>query len=94
MQKFISRASPVAKWLSSRAPASAAYGFTSLDPGHGPSTTHQAMLRQRPTKHNQKDLQRAYTTTYWGGLGRRKRKKDWQQMLAQVPIFKKKKIHL
>ena len=28
---------------------------------------------------------------YWGALGRKKRKKDWQQILAQVPIFKKKK---
>ena len=30
---------------------------------------------------------------YWGDLGRNKQKKkeDWQQLLAQVPIFKKKK---
>ena len=28
---------------------------------------------------------------YWGALGRRRRKReDWQQMLGQVPIFKKK----
>ena len=29
---------------------------------------------------------------YWGALGRRikKKKEDWQQLLAQVPIFKKK----
>ena len=33
-----------------------------------------------------------YTTMYWGALvRRRKKKKDWQQMLAQVPIFKKQK---
>ena len=36
---------------------------------------------------------------YWGALGRGRRKKekkeDWQQMLAQVPIFKnEKKIDL
>ena len=73
---------------------SAAQGFAGLDPGHGPSTTHQAMVRWRPTQHNQKDLQLQYTTMYWGALGRRRKKKeeeDWQQILAQVPIFKKKK---
>ena len=26
-----------------------------------------------------------------GGFGEKKQKKDWQQLLAQVPIFKKKK---
>ena len=29
--------------------ASAAQGFTSLDPGHGHGTPHQALLRQHPT---------------------------------------------
>ena len=52
--------------------ALAAQGLTSLDPGHGPSTAHQAMLRRRPTQHNQKDLQLEYTTMYLGALGRRK----------------------
>ena len=52
-----------------------AWGFISSDPGHRPSTAHQAMLRQRPTCHNQKDLQLEYTTAYWGALGRRRRKK-------------------
>ena len=29
---------------------------------------------------------------YWGALGRRKKRRaDWQQMLTQVPILKKKK---
>ena len=28
---------------------------------------------------------------YWGALGRRTEEKNWQQMLAQVPIFKGKK---
>ena len=32
--------------------ALAAQGFGSLDPGHRPSTVHQAMLRRRPTCHN------------------------------------------
>ena len=33
-----------------------------------------------------------YATMYWVDLGRksRKNKKDWQQLLAQVTIFKKK----
>ena len=33
---------------------------------------------------------------YWGDLGRksRKKKKDWQQLLAQVPILKKIKIKI
>ena len=60
--------------------ALAAQGFAGLDPGHGPSTAHQAMLRQRPRCHNQKDLQLEYTTMYWGALRRRKNK-----------IFKKKR---
>ena len=30
-------------------PTLAAQGFTGSDPGCGPSTAHQAMLRQRPT---------------------------------------------
>ena len=35
-----------------------------------------------------------YTTMYWGNLGRKRKKtkkEDWQQLLAQVPICKKKK---
>ena len=62
--------------------ASAAQGFAGLDPGRGHGTAHQAMLRWRPTCHNQKNLQLEYTTRYWGALGRRRRKKkrkeDWQ----------------
>ena len=44
--------------------------------------------------HNQKDLQLEYTAMCWGALGRRRRKEkgeDWQQMLAQAPVFKWKK---
>ena len=31
---------------------------------------------------------------YWGNFGEKKKKEeeDWQQMLAQVPIFKKKSL--
>ena len=63
-----------------------------LSASHG--TIHQAMLMQCPTWHNQKDLQLEYTTMYWGALGRRRRKKaDGQEMLAQVPIFKKNSLY-
>ena len=33
-----------------------AQGFAGSDPGRGHGTTHQAILRQCPTYHNQKDL--------------------------------------
>ena len=46
---------------------SVAQGFTGLDPGGGHGTAHQAMLRQRLTQHNQKDLQLQHTTMYWAG---------------------------
>ena len=76
--------------------ASVAQGFTGLDPGLAPSTAHQVMLRWYPTQHNWKDLQLQYTTMYWGGFGKKKKERekeeDWQLLLAQVPIFKKKKI--
>ena len=73
--------------------ALAARGFASSDPGRRHGTAHQAMLRRHPTQQRQKDLQLEYTTMYWGVFGEKKGKKkeDWQQMLAQVPIFKKKK---
>ena len=77
--------------------ASAAQGFTGSDPEHRPGTTHQALLKQRPTQHSQQHSQLEYTSVYWGTLGRRRRegkkkKEDQQQMLAQVPILKKKQI--
>ena len=75
--------------------ASVAQGFTGSDPGHGHGTTHQAMLRLHPTWNNQRQSQLEYTTMYWGDLGRKsrkeKKKEGWQQLLAQVRIFKKKK---
>lgn len=72
---------------------SAAQGFNSSDPRLRHGTTHQTMLRWHPTRHNQKDLQLEYTAMNWGALGRRTRERseDWQQMLPQVSIFKKKK---
>ena len=71
--------------------ASAAH-LASLDPGQGHSTIRWAVLGQRPTQHNQRDLQLEYTTVYWGEFGSRNKKEDWQQLLAPVPIFKKKKV--
>ena len=65
---------PVLKFAHS---ALAAQVFSGSDPWHGPSTTHQAMLRQRPTQHNQKDLRLEYTTMDWGALGRRRKKEAW-----------------
>ena len=95
--KIYSWAGPVAEWLSSHAPqfTSASHSFACSDPGCWPSTAHQAMLWQRPTQHNDKDLQLEYTTVHWGGFGEKKKeKKDWPQVLAQVPIFNKKIIIL
>ena len=73
-----------------------ARGFASLDPGRGHGTTHQAMLRWRPTQHSQKNLQREYTTVYWGGFGKKK-KKSWggdahnsQRFLSGTTISVKK----
>ena len=37
------------------------------------------------------DPQLKYATMYWGDE-KQEKKKDWQQLLAQVPIFKKKKF--
>ena len=45
-------AGPVAEWLSLHVSALAVKGFTGSDPGHGPGTIHQAMLRQRPIQLN------------------------------------------
>ena len=73
--------------------APVAQGFAGSAPGYGPSTAHQAMLRWHPTQQSQKDLRLEYTTMYWGALERRRKNKkeeDWQQVLAQGPIFKKK----
>ena len=55
--------------------STAAEGLACLDPGHGPSATHQAMLRWRLTQQSQKELRLENTAMYWGALGRRRRKK-------------------
>ena len=61
----------MAEWLSFHAPALAARGFASSDPGCGHGTVHEAMLRQGPTE--------ALTTKIYnyvlGGFGEKKKKK-------------------
>ena len=97
--KVVSRGQPRGQVVKFTCSASAAQGFAGSDLGRQHGTAHQAMLRRHPTCHKQRHSQLEYTTMYWGALGRRRRRnketKDWQQMLAQVPIFKrKKKNHL
>ena len=67
---------------------SEAQSFVGSVPGRGDGTAHQATVRRRPTCHNWKDPQLKYTAIYWGDLGSKKaeKKKDWQQLLAQVPL--------
>ena len=57
----------MAEWLSAHTPLQRPQGFASLDPGHGPSTAHQAVLRRHPTCHNEKHLQLEYTSMHWAG---------------------------
>ena len=64
-----------------------AQSFAGLDPGHGPSTTHQAMLRRRPTQHSQKDLQLEYTAMCWGGFGEKKKKRRLATDVSSGSIF-------
>ena len=74
--------------------ATVAQGFLGSDPGHRNATT-QAMVRWRPTWHNQGHSKVENTTMYWKALGRRRRQKEvWQQISALVPLFKKKEIPL
>ena len=66
------------------------------DPGRRHGAAHQAMLRRHATWHNQRHSQLEYTTMYGGLLGEeeeeKEKKEDWQHLLAQVPILKKKNI--
>ena len=55
--------------------------------GHAEAVSHMPQLEGPQLK---------YATMYWGNLGRKSREKeeeeeDWQQLLAQVPIFEKKR---
>ena len=71
---------------------SVARGFMGSDPGHGYGTAHQAMVRHHPTLALSEALTARIYNCVLGGVGEKKKKKkeDWQQLLAQVPIFKKK----
>ena len=69
--------------------ASAAQGFAGSDLGRGPGSAHQAIGASHAAQPE------ALTTRIYnyvlGGFGekktRKKKKGDWQQTLAQVPIF-------
>ena len=73
-----------------------AQGFAGSDPACRHGTAHQATSRWRPTCHNWKDPQlknlQLCTRGIWGEKA--EKKKNWQQLLAQVPIFKKKEKRL
>ena len=73
-------------------PASAAQGFAGSDPGHGHGTAHQAMPRWVSHIAQAEGPATKICNYLLGGFGEKKKKKkqeDWQQLLAQVPIFKK-----
>ena len=70
----------------------AAQGFADSDSGHrhghGEAVSHVAQPEGPTTRINNcilRDL---------GEKNKKKKNEDWEQMLAQVPIFKKKKIHI
>ena len=71
LKKEISGGQPCGRVVKFTRSAWAAQGFAASDPGRVHGTAHQAMLRQRPTQHNQRDSQLEYATMYWGALGRR-----------------------
>ena len=68
--------------------ASAAQGFAGVDPGRGPSTAHQATVRQRSTWQNQKDLQLENITMYGGLWGEEEKKKRLATDVSSGPVFK------
>ena len=74
--------------------ASRAQSFTSLDPEHRSGTADQAMLRWRPTSTTRRTYNYNIQLCSGGlwGEEEEEEKEDWQQMLAQVPIFKKNKM--
>ena len=85
-------AGPVAEWLSSQLGFSGP-GFRRFgsqvrtwhrSSGHAEAASHMPQL-EGPTTN-------IYNYEYWGALGRRRRRKDQQRLLAQAPIFKKQQI--
>ena len=58
-------------------------GFHRFSPWAGHGTAHQAMLRLRPTWQKYEGPTTGIDNHVVGGFGEKKRKKNWQQMLAQ-----------
>ena len=84
------RAGPEAEWLSLHAHFCGP-GFHWF--GSRMRIWHRSSGQAEVVSHNQKDLQLEYTTMYcglWGEEKEEEEEKNWQHMLAQVPIFKKK----
>ena len=69
--------------------ASVARGFSGSDPGYRHGIAHQAMLMSH-TGHPEALTTRIYNYVLRGFGEKKKRKEDWQQMLAEVLILKKK----
>ena len=65
--------------------ALATQGFAGSDPGHGPSTAHQAMLKWHPTQLEPEGPTTRIYNYVPGGSGEEegRGRRDWQQMLAQ-----------
>ena len=74
--------------------ALATHGFTGSDPGRRRSTTHQDHAGAASHIAQPEALTTRIYNYVLRGFGEKKKKKrkDWQQMLAQVPILKKKVI--
>ena len=79
---------PVVRFMHS---TSAAQVFAHSDSGHRHGTAHATGHAEVASHMPQLEgpATKKYTTMYRGSLGRRK--ENWQQSLAQVPIFKKNK---
>ena len=73
----------MAEWLSSCAPLRWPRVFAGLDPGHRHGTAHEATLRWHPIAEPEGPTTRIYNYAR-GCFGekKKKKKKDWQQMLA------------
>ena len=78
------------EWLSSRS----LLQWPRVLLGHRQGSIHQAMLSEAASHITQPEALTARIYNYvLGGFGEKKekrKKEDWQQMLAQMPIFKKK----
>ena len=77
--KMSSRGRPRGRVVTFVHSALAAQGFASSYPQCRYGAAHQAMLRRRPTQHNQRDLQLEYTTMYGGGFGEKEKELHLQE---------------